>query len=87
MAYQIKDYHGNLISEFETYDELDTFISSSQTTSSLDGQVELTLQYFVNDVDLLENLYSGSILFPENFSTSDLEFIRIIYQTEEGEDI
>lgn len=74
MSFRVKDYYKNLIAEFDTFEEMTSYISSSQYTSSL-GEDNVSLNYFQYDSNIHTNLLeSGSFSIEESKNT-----IRITY--------
>ena len=67
MSYRVKDFWKNVIAEFDTSDELGTYISASLTTASAElGENNIVdLNYYQYDVDLHESLEVSHSLFDE----------------------
>jgi hypothetical protein len=68
MTYRIKDYNRNLIVEHETFEEYDSYISSSVRENS-------ELLFFQYDVDIYERIESGSLV--DHYPS--MELYRITY--------
>jgi len=88
MSYRVKDYFKNVIAEFDSQEELNTYISSSLTTSSVElGENNVVdLNYYQYDVTLHESLQVSHSLFDD--VTKSL--VRVTYipgqdDVEEGE--
>jgi hypothetical protein len=74
MSYRIKDYYKNVLIEFDTFEEMDTYISASQFTSSVYSNEEsASLGYFEYDFDLWESFESRSL------DEGSRELIRVTY--------
>lgn len=82
MSFRVKDFNKNVIAEFDTLEELDNYVSSSQFTSSLSFNDEsASLNYFQYDDGIHESLISGGLA---DFAR---DIIRITYIPGQDDDI
>lgn len=82
MGFKVKDFYENIIAEFDTIGELENYISSSQTTSSIDDpDTEAYFNYFQYDAGIHESLEASMSLDEDGKS-----LIRITYLPFDGED-
>ena len=83
MSYRVKDFWKNIVAEFDTFDEMDTYVSSSRYTSSVfTNEESASLNYFQYDFDLHETFESSS-----NVDEAAKHLLRITYLPGEDDDI
>lgn len=79
MSYRVKDYNKNILAEFETEEELESYVSSSSVTSSL-GEEGVLLNYFKYDTNIHQNLVTSG-----SYSDGDTSTVRITYLPEQDD--
>ena len=76
MSFRVKDFNKNILAEFDTHEELESYISSSQYTSSISTNEEsASLNYFQYDDNIHESLEVSMSLY----TSESKEMFRITY--------
>jgi len=75
MSFRVKDFYKNILAEFDTYDEMESYISSSQVTSSIELGEDCGISYFQFDDNIHEILETSGSLY----TSGSKEVVRITY--------